>query len=215
MIRINLLPHREARRKQAMQDFYVLLGAGAVLGAVIVLAIGAYNSRQIAVQNERNNFIKNENTVLDGKIKEIATLKQEIDALKARQQAVQDLQGDRNQPVYLMDALVKLTPPGVHLRSFKQDGQRVVINGLAQSNDTVSKLLTNLGNGSPWLEHAELIGIRATTMQSGARPGAAARKVSEFNVSVTIRRARDNEPDAEDAKGGKSDGKDGGKPARS
>ena len=95
----------------------------------------------IANQAERNRFITAENTRLDGEIKEVATLRQEIDALKARQQAVEDLQSDRNQPVYLMDELVKQVPEGVYLNSLKQEGQRVALNGYAQSNERVSELL--------------------------------------------------------------------------
>lgn len=191
MIRINLLPHREAKRKQAMKDFYALLVLGAILGGIVVLAVGGYLARQVTIQTERNNAIKAENTILDGKIKEIATLKEEIDALKARQQAVEDLQSDRNQPVYLMDALVKLTPAGIHLKGFKQEGQRVVITGFAQSYERVAEFLRNLGGGSEWLEKPELVGIRTVPLQ-GQKTG---RKVSDFTINVGIKRARDSDAD--------------------
>ena len=92
MIRINLLPHREERRKQRQKDFVALLLLSGILGALIVIAVGAYFSSQLSDQQQRNMFIKAENTRLDGEIKEVANLKQEIEALKARQQAVEDLQ---------------------------------------------------------------------------------------------------------------------------
>ena len=110
MAKINLLPHREAKRKQRKAAFVAMLVLAAVLGVAIVLAVGGYIASKIFDQTQRNAFIKTENIKLDEQIKEIATLKQEIDALKARQQAVEDLQGDRNQPVYLMDELVKQIP---------------------------------------------------------------------------------------------------------
>src|SRR2546426_4176531 len=144
MIKINLLPHREEKRKQRKSAFYSMLALSGIVGALAVLLVGGFFANKISEQNERNNFIKTENTKLDGQIKEIATLKQEIEALKARQQAVEDLQGDRNQPVYLMDELVKQTPEGLYLRAFKQEGQRIVLNGYAQSNERVSELLRNL-----------------------------------------------------------------------
>ena len=97
MIRINLLPHREAKRKQKQQAFAALVALGAIAGVAIVLAVGAYNASRIAAQNERNLVLKNANAELDKKISKIASLKSEIEALKARQQAVEDLQGDRNQ----------------------------------------------------------------------------------------------------------------------
>jgi type IV pilus assembly protein PilN len=198
MIRINLLPHREEKRKQRKKAFITMLLLSAALGGVIVLAIGGIIAAKISDQNQRNDFIKAENTKLDGQIKEIGTLKQEIDALKARQQAVEDLQGDRNQPVYLMDELVQQVPEGVYLRAFKQDGQRVVLNGYAQSNERVSELLRNLSNNSPWLERPDLIEIRST----GLGQGKDAKKVFDFTINVGIKRPRDKEKAASGAAAG-------------
>lgn len=189
MIRINLLPHREEKRKQRKAAFIRMLGLAAASGLAIVIAVGSFFAAQIADQTQRNDFIKAENTKLDAQIKEIASLKQEIEALKARQQAVEDLQSDRNQPVYLMDELVKQVPEGVYLRTFKQDGQRVVINGFAQSNERVSELLRNFSNNSPWLERPDLIEIRAASTGQGKD----AKKVFDFTVNVGIKRPRDGE----------------------
>jgi type IV pilus assembly protein PilN len=189
MIRINLLPHREERRKQRKLAFFKMLAMSALVGAGIALGIGGYIAAQIANQDQRNQFIKAENVRLDAQIKEIATLKQEIEALKARQQAVEDLQSDRNQPVYLMDELVKQVPEGIYLRSFKQENQRVVLVGFAQSNERVSELLRNLGNNSPWLERPDLIEIRSTAVGQGKD----SKKVFDFTVNVGIKRPRDKE----------------------
>jgi len=169
MIRINLLPHREEKRKQRKQAFLVMLAIAAILGGAIVLGVGVFINNNISNQTQRNNFIKAENARLDEQIKEIATLKQEIEALKARQQAVEDLQSDRNQPVYLMDELVKQVPEGIYLRAFKQVGQRVVLNGYAQSNERVSELLRNLSNNSPWLQKPDLIEIQVLLFSENHR----------------------------------------------
>jgi type IV pilus assembly protein PilN len=192
MIRINLLPHREEKRKQRKAAFLQMLVLAAISGAAIVVAAAGFFATKIANQNQRNEFIKAENTRLDGQIKEIATLKQEIDALKARQQAVEDLQSDRNQPVYLMDELVKQVPEGIYLGSFKQDNQRVVLNGHAQSNERVSELLRNLSNNSPWLERPDLVEIRS----AGVGQGRDAKKVFDFTVNVGIKRPRDKDQPA-------------------
>jgi type IV pilus assembly protein PilN len=204
MIHINLLPHREARRKQKKSAFYALLVLGALIGAAVVLAVGGYNARAISIQEQRNKVLKDAIVVLDKKIAEIATLKQEIQALKARQQAVEDLQGDRNQPVYLLDELVKQTPPGVYLKSFRQDGQKVTLLGYAQSQERVSELLRNVAGVSPWLEKPDLIEVKST----GLGQGKTAKKVVEFNMIVSIKRPRDKDKPAD----GKPDGKAGPKP---
>ncbi|SDY05657.1 type IV pilus assembly protein PilN [Collimonas sp. OK242] len=189
MIKINLLPHREAKRKQRKNAYFAMLALSAVIGLVTVLVVGAFIASSIANQAERNRFITAENKRLDGEIKEVATLKQEIEALKARQQAVEDLQSDRNQPVYLMDELVKQVPEGVYLNSFKQEGQRVALNGYAQSNERVSELLRNLGNNSAWLEHPDLIEIRSANIGTGRD----SKHVFSFTVNVGIKRPSDKD----------------------
>jgi type IV pilus assembly protein PilN len=189
MIRINLLPHREEKRKQRKEAFLKLMVLAAIVGAAIALGIGGITAAQIASQDQRNNFIKAENAKLDKQIAEIATLKQEIDALKARQAAVEDLQSDRNQPVYLMDELVKQVPEGVYLKSFKQDNQKVALNGYAQSNERVSELLRNVSNNSEWLERPDLIEIKSTSIGQGRD----SKKVFEFTMNVEIKRPRDKD----------------------
>ena len=189
MIRINLLPHREAKRKLKQTAFIALLVLGGILGVAVVLVVIGYNASMISIQNERNLVLKTANDELDKKILSIVELKQEIEALKARQQAVEDLQGDRNQPVYLLDELVKNTPAGVYIKAFKQDGQRVVVTGVAQSQERVAELLRNLSGTSAWLEKPELTEIHAATL-AGSKTG---KKVVEFTLAVLIKRQRDKD----------------------
>jgi type IV pilus assembly protein PilN len=186
MIRINLLPHREAKRKQKQAAFFALLALGGIVGVAVVLLVGGYNASRIAIQGQRNLVLKSANAELDKKIKQIANLKQEIEALQARQQAVEDLQGDRNQPVHLLDELVKQTPPGVYLKAFKQEGLKVTLNGYAQSQERVAELLRNLTNGSPWLERPDLTEVKASTLAQSK----VGKKVVEFTLSVNIKRDR-------------------------
>lgn len=198
MIRINLLPHREEKRALRKKAFYALLGLGFMLGLAIVAIVGGYNARQRAIQLQRQDVLKGAIVELDKKIAEISTLRQEIDALKARQQAVEDLQADRNQPVYLMDELVRQTPPGVFLKSVRQEGQKVTLVGSAQSQERVSELLRNLSGNSPWLERPDLVEVKAGVL------GKAARHIVEFQLSVIIKRPRDKDETP--------DGKPGAKP---
>lgn len=193
MIRINLLPHREAKRKQKQAAFIALLALGGVLGAIVVLLVGGYNASQLSVQEERNLVLKNASAQLDERIAEIKNLKEEIAALQARQQAVEDLQGDRNQPVHLLDELVRHTPEGVYLKSVKQSGQRVILIGNAQSQERVAELLRNLSSQSPWLEKPDLTEVRATNLTVGKN----VRKVVEFTLAVSIKRLRNDDDEAE------------------
>ncbi|MFL6660217.1 MAG: PilN domain-containing protein [Massilia sp.] len=189
MIKINLLPHREAKRKLKKAAFLALLAVSAVAGVLIVIAVGGVNASRISTQNDRNNVLKKANAELDTKIAEIATLKQEIEALKARQQAVEDLQGDRNQPVYLLEELVRQTPQGIYLKSFKQEGQRVTLVGSAQSQERVAEMLRNVSNGSPWLDHPSLVEVRSELLV-GSKTG---KKIGAFTMAVDIKRQRDKD----------------------
>lgn len=190
MIRINLLPWREARRKARNLQFYILMGMVAGLAASIVLLVHGYYATRISTQTERNRFLKDENTKLDKEIEEIKKLKEEIQALLSRKQVIETLQADRAQTVYLLEQLVRQTPDGVYLKSIKQTGAKVNLTGYAQSNARVSTLMRNL-EASPYLENPDLVEIKAANVNN--------KRLSEFNMNVSIRRLQ-TESDA--AKGG-------------
>lgn len=196
MILINLLPHREAARKRRQEAFYVALGASALAGGLIAGAIYAWYAAQISSQQGRNNVLQTEIKLLEAQIKDIATLQQEIAALRARQQAVEDLQADRNMPVHLLNELVRQLPDGVYVTNVKQDNQVVTINGVAQSNERVSELLRNLSSRSPWLTRPELGEIVAGNVNLGARDQ---RRVANFVVRVRLLRASEAQKLAEAA----------------
>ncbi len=185
MIRINLLPHREMRRERRKKDFVGLLALTAAAGVAIAIAVAIGIGNQIDAQLARNEFIKAENDKLDEQIKEIALLRQEIEALRARQLAVENLQRDRTLPVQVMDELVKFTPEGIQLRKLKQEGRTVTLTGMSQSNEKVSVLLRSLGQEMQSLERPELIEIKAATL--GKPEAKDARRVFEFSVRATIK----------------------------
>jgi type IV pilus assembly protein PilN len=188
VILINLLPHREAARKRRREVFFATLGVAALVGVLISGAVYTWYLAQIESQQAKNNFLKTEITRLEGQIKEIATLQAEIAALRARQNAVEDLQGNRNLPVYLLSELVKQLPDGVYINSMKQDNQTVLITGTAQSNERVSELLRNFANNSPWLTKPELVEIVAGSVTLSQRDQ---RRVANFSMRVGLKRASD------------------------
>ena len=117
--KINLLPHREERRKRARAHFAVLSGMTAALGIAIVAAGWLFYSNSISRQEDRNRFMKAEIAKLDKEIDEIKEVKDKIQALLARKQVIETLQTDRVQTVYLLDELVRQMPEGVFLKSVK------------------------------------------------------------------------------------------------
>ena len=186
MILVNLLPHREVARKRRREVFFTTLGIAALVGGLICGAVYSWYLAQIESQRGKNTFLKTEITRLEGQIKDIASLQAEIAALRARQHAVEDLQGNRNLPVYLLSEMVKQLPDGVYINSMKQDDQTILITGIAQSNERVSELLRNLANNSPWLTKPELVEITASTVALSPRDQ---RRVSNFSMRVGLKRA--------------------------
>lgn len=191
--RINLLPHREMRRERRKKEFIVRTALTAVGAAAVAFAVGMGISQQIDSQRARNDFIRAENKKLDEQIKEIATLRAEIEALRARQHAVETLQSNRTIPVHLVDELVRRMPEGAFLTSVKQTERKVTLVGLAQSNERISDLLRALANDSAWLERPELVEIKAVALgdPKASRPAAGqqteARRVYEFSMNALIK----------------------------
>jgi len=198
VILINLLPHREAARKRRREAFYAALGVSALAGGAIAGIVFLWYAAQISNQQEKNTVLQTEIKRLEVQIKDIATLQAEIAALRARQQAVEDLQADRNMPVHLLNELVRQLPDGVYVSSLRQDNQVVSITGTAQSNERVSELLRNLGNNSPWLTRPELVEITAGHVALSPRDQ---RRVANFTMRVRLLRASEARKAASAASG--------------
>ncbi len=186
MILINLLPHREAARKRRRERFVFMLALSVASGALVAGAVYLAQAAAVAAQRERNDILGAEIRRLDIQIKDISNLRQEIAGLSARQQAVEDLQADRNMPVHLLRELVEQLPDGVYLTGLRQDPQVVVLQGVAQSNERVSEMLRNLGHRSAWLAQPELVEIVAGSVNLGPREQ---RRVANFQVRVRLVRA--------------------------
>ena len=192
MILINLLPHREERRKRRKAAFFAGLGVSAIAGLLVVGGWYLVVQQLMANQQQRNQFLTAEIKKLDVQIKDIASLRAEIDSLKARQRAVEDLQVDRNIPVNLLNELVKQTPQGMYLTTLKQDGGTLNLLGIAQTQERVSEFLRNTAYNSEWVIKPDLIETKATTAQG---PNREQRRLFDFGMRLTVKRPQDNGPD--------------------
>jgi type IV pilus assembly protein PilN len=202
MIRINLLPHREIKRKQQQKEFFIMLGAVLGLGAAAWFAVHSYLGGQLEEQNGRNTYLESEIAVLEKQIDEIKKLKEQTAALLQRKKVVESLQANRAETVYLLDQLVRQLPDGVYLKSVQQRANKVTVGGFAQSNARVSTFMRNL-ESSPYLEKPVLIQIQAVADKST--------RLSDFSLSVLLTRNKEETP----ATGKKPATKPAGKPVAS
>ena len=190
MIRINLLPHREEKRRARRQQFYALAGLVVAISALIIFLVHGVLASRISSQEEKNAFLKREIATLDKDIDEIKRLKEQTSALLARKQVIETLQSNRAEAVGIFNELARLTPEGAYLRTVKQNGQNLTLNGYAQSNARVSNFMHNLETSS-LLETPVLVEIHATMVDK--------RRLNDFNLTVHIKRASQDEA----KKGGK------------
>jgi len=161
---INLLPWREAERKQRQRDFGVAMGGAVVAGiAVVMLTVFTY-SQMISSQESRNERLGTEIAELEKSITEIDGLERQKERLLARMEIIEQLQKSRPEIVHLFDELVRQLPEGVYLTSMKQTGTRVELRGVAQSSTRVSALMRQI-DASKWLTDPEV--ERVETTQAG------------------------------------------------
>ncbi|MDO4723358.1 MAG: PilN domain-containing protein [Comamonadaceae bacterium] len=169
MIQINLLPHREAAKKVRKETFMASCVLSAIAGAAIAGGIYLFFQTLITDQENANRMIEQENARLKDQIKEVANIEAEIAALKARQEAVENLQSERNLPVELLNEVVRETPNGSYVTSLNKTAKTVALTGVAQSNQTVADLLRNIGDEMPWDSRPQLVETKAAKINLGAK----------------------------------------------
>jgi type IV pilus assembly protein PilN len=189
--RINLLPHREMRRKQQQQHFFVMLGVVVAMGAAIWFGVHTYLDGVLSNQEARNKYLEEEIVKIDKEIAEINKLKEQIAALLKRKQVVETLQSNRAEVVHLLDQLVRQLPDGMYLKSIKQSGTKVAISGFTQSQARVSTLMRNL-ESSQYLQNATLVEIKSVSVGG--------QRLNEFIMNIDVTRAA---ADTSDKRGGK------------
>lgn len=184
MILINLLPYREEKRKRRKTAFFVGLGIAAAVGAGLVIAAYALLEYLNGEQQRRNQYLSAEIGRLETQIKDIANLRAEIEALKSRQRAVEDLQTDRNTPVQLLNELARYAPEGVYLTGIRQADKVVTVSGVAQTNERVSEFLRNTSRNAEWLENPELVEVKVANLSTNSRDQ---KRLFDFSLRVSIK----------------------------
>jgi type IV pilus assembly protein PilN len=155
MAHINLLPWRAERRKIRQREFFMQLGAAAVVAAAILIVWWLWMDMRIDNQNQRNAYLQDQIKQVDVRLDKIKDLEKVRAELLARKQIIEQLQANRSQMVHLFDELVKTIPASARVTSIKQNGDQMVLNGVAQSNASVADYMRNI-EASPWMGQADL-----------------------------------------------------------
>ncbi|MES2604049.1 MAG: PilN domain-containing protein [Pseudomonadota bacterium] len=182
MANINLLPWRERKREERKQQFFIQLGGAAVLALVVLAIAKFYVEGSISNQNEVNTYLRDQITILDGKISEIRELQEQKEALTARMTVIQELQGNRPVIVRLFDELVRTLPDGVYYDSITRINDSISLQGVAESNSRISALMRDL-DASEWFADPDL---RQVTALSGTNEAGAQQNSNSFQLTVKV-----------------------------
>jgi type IV pilus assembly protein PilN len=181
MPRINLLPHRESKRRERKLKFLVALGGAAIAAGVVAFTVYLAYGSMIEAQQRRNTELRAQIKRLDKQIEEINDLESAKQKLIARMQIIEKLQRSRPEIVHVFDDIVRTLPEGVYLTSVRQNGPRLKFEGIAQSSTRVSSFMRNI-DGSQWLRNPELEVVQTT---KGTGPGSSFALTAD-QVSVAV-----------------------------
>ena len=160
MSNINLLPWREARAQRQKKQFGALLG----IFVLVTVALGFFANwlvdRQIVAQQQRNQRLVQEMTILDAQLGEIRLLKERRKELIDRMQLIEQLQMRRNVPVRLFNQLPSLVPNGVYLNTLAMQNNIIDVNGKTEAYGRVASMMRRI-DGSGWLGQSKISTIFA------------------------------------------------------
>jgi type IV pilus assembly protein PilN len=196
MMRINLLPHRQLKRAERQRQFGLMALMSAVAAAAVVFTGWTFLGAQKDSQFERNGRLEAAISSLDKEIADIKDLKDQINNVLERKQIVENLQTNRSQSVVILDELTRQLPEGLYLKSIKQAGNLITLEGVADTNARVATLVRNLGV-SNWVESPNLVEIKSLVVNNI--------KQNEFTLNVSLKAQKtEEESDKNKAKGNKS-----------
>jgi type IV pilus assembly protein PilN len=200
MIRINLLPHRQIKREARQREFGLMAGFSAIAASVIIFMGWTYINSQIDAQAERNGRLDAAIVKLDKQIADIKDLKDQISTMLDRKQVVENLQTNRSQAVVVLDEISRQLPEGMYLKSIKQQGNVITIEGVADTNARIATLVRNFAV-STWLESPNLVEIKSVVV-NGLKQNA-----FTLNVSLKVPKADTDETAAAPVAKGKLKGR--------
>lgn len=187
MIRVNLLPHRQIKRAARQREFGLMALFSLMAAAALVFLGYSYINARIEAQSERNARLDTAIAALDKEIADIKDLKDQINIMLERKQVVENLQTNRSQSVVILDEVSRQLPEGIYLKSIKQQGNAITLEGAADTNSRVATLVRNFST-SNWLESPNLVEIRA---EAGAN-----QKQNAFSLNVNIRPPKTSDAEA-------------------
>ena len=179
MTKINLLPWREELRKKKQKELINALMLATLIGILSVILTHSYIEQLKIYQNQRNQLLQNEITLLDKKIVEIKDIEAKKKQLQTKIKLIQQLQESRNEAVHLLDEISKIIPEGIFLTKLTQSGHELTFEGKSESNAQISAFMRTI-EASLWLQKPTLLVIKLPDKTSNNKIGT--ESLSDFNL---------------------------------
>ena len=179
MTKINLLPWREELRKKKQKELINALMLATLIGILSVILTHSYIEQLKIYQNQRNQLLQNEITLLDKKIVEIKDIEAKKKQLQTKIKLIEQLQESRHQAVHLLDEISKIMPEGVFLTKLTQSGHELTFEGKSESNAQISALMRAI-EASLWLQKPTLLVIKLPDKTPNNKIGT--ESLSDFNL---------------------------------
>jgi len=204
MIRINLLPFREARRRAELRDQLGLVALAMVMAFGLCVALQVWSAARIS-------GVRNEVTRIEKKIAEYEPEMNQLRGFEAKRNEVErklgvirGLERSRTGPVRALDELATNTPDRLWLTRLTARGSTMDLSGFSLDNEVVAAFLTAL-DGS---EHFGSVDLQGTefVQRDGVR-------LNQFNLQarLTAKSIEEIQAEAEAAAKKAAEGQEGGK----
>jgi type IV pilus assembly protein PilN len=155
VIRINLLPVREARRKADLQQQFVLIAAAAIGSLVLVAGVHQFVRSSVTNANRRVEALKTQLAQFKPQQDQVEAFKAKKSDIEQKLAVIDRLEKSRSGPVHILDELASRTPERVWLTTLKAIGGKIELEGMSLDNELVALFLTAL-NDSEYFANVEL-----------------------------------------------------------
>jgi len=193
MVRINLLPVRVSKKKEAGKQQLVLIMLVLVAGLGANWAWSKTRADDLKVRQAKLARTRDEIAALERVIGEVRDIKEQQQELQQKLDVLTKLKAGRSGPVHMLDELATITPRQLWLTKLDEHGGAVSFAGLATSIDDVSAFMTALKT-SRYFTHVELKRTGAVEVQGSSL------KQVDFEITATANYAGP-EPTASGAPG--------------
>jgi type IV pilus assembly protein PilN len=203
MIRINLLPVREARRKAGLRQQGVMLAGALGIGCAIALILHISVESRLSSTRHRITSTEKELRKLEATLGDVEKFRQQKQEIERKLSVITQLEASRTGPVRVMDEMASHIPERMWLTNLSLNDGAVELSGYGLDNETIADFMTKLEN-SPHMGRVELLESKLENEQG--------LKVNKFKIKAhelssmrlaNAQKAKANEKTSEKGKKGR------------